>query len=95
MNRAFFAVVLGVVSFAMVGCAAGVDDPVAPPPEPVEVRNPPAQTFNGDLQNPIGMNLGAIEENRGYENVPARQRPRLPQPSGTEPVEQLDQLDTR
>lgn len=84
MNRALLAVVMGVV---MVGCAAGEDDPVPGPVDPGVQRDPPAQTLSGDLQSPVGLQLGNIENNRNLENVPAKQKPPIPEPM-TQPIEQ-------
>jgi hypothetical protein len=77
MKRALIAVFLGL---GMMGCAAGEDDPGPVPEALPEQRQPPAQTLNGQLQNPIGMNLGNIESMKGLENVPAKQKPPIPGP---------------
>lgn len=77
MKRALIALCLGI---GMMGCAAGEDDPNPVPEALPEQRQPPAQTLNGQLQNPVGMNLGNIENVKGLENVPAKQKPPIPEP---------------
>ncbi|MBX3188243.1 MAG: hypothetical protein KF819_14575 [Labilithrix sp.] len=77
MNRALCAVVLGI---AMMGCAAGEEDPVPAPPAPEEQRDPPKQALSGDFQDPVGMKIGVVEGNHGLDRVPAKQRPPGPQP---------------
>jgi hypothetical protein len=77
MNRALLAVVM---ALGMMGCAAGEDDPVPGPVDPGVQRDPPAQTLAGQLQSPVGMQLGNIEENNGYGNVPVKQSPPGPDP---------------
>lgn len=81
MKRALIAVMLGL---GMVGCAAGEDDPGQAPEVLPEQRQPPAQTLNGQLQNPVGMQLGAIETIKGLDNVPAKQNPPIPMPEPAE-----------
>lgn len=77
MNRALIALFLGL---GMMGCAAGEDDPETVPEALPEQRQPPSQALNGTLQNPIGMNLGNVENIKGLDNVPAKQKPPLPMP---------------
>jgi hypothetical protein len=77
MNRALLAVVLGL---GMMGCATDVEDELPGPPAPEVQRDPPKQALSGDLQDPIGMRIGSIENNTGLDRVPAKQRPPIPQP---------------
>ncbi|MBX3204060.1 MAG: hypothetical protein KF764_03275 [Labilithrix sp.] len=61
MNRWVMAAVIGLT---VVGCAAGVEDPQpAPGPDPVQ-KEPPAQTFSGELEEiddlaKLGVQTGA------------------------------------
>jgi hypothetical protein len=82
MNRALFAIGVGIVglSMAMMGCATGVDDPVPPAPAPEAQRDPPKQTLSGELRDPQQELLSGIAVNNGLENVPARQVPPGPTP---------------
>jgi hypothetical protein len=82
MNRALFAIGVGVVglSMAMMGCATSVDDPVPPAPAPEAQREPPQQTLSGQLRDPQNQLITGIEVNRGYESVPPRQVPPGPTP---------------
>lgn len=75
MNRALFAIGVGVVGLgmAMMGCATSVDDPVPPAPAPEAQRDPPQQTLSGQLRDPQQQLLSGIEVNRGLSNVPAKQ----------------------
>ena len=83
MNRALFAVGVGIVglSMAMMGCATSVDDPVPAPVEPVQQLDPPAQTLSGDLRQPQSQLLGKIGETKGFDAVPVQQHPRIPTPT--------------
>jgi hypothetical protein len=82
MNRALFAIGVGVVglSMAMMGCATSVDDPVPPAPAPEAQREPPQQTLSGQLRDPQQQLISGIEVNRGFGNVPAKQVPPIPNP---------------
>ena len=77
MKRALMALFLGL---GMMGCAAGEDDPQPAPEVLPEQRQPPSQALSGQLQNPVGMNLGNVENLKGLDNVPAKQKPPLPEP---------------
>ena len=79
MKRALFALVLG-LGVGMMGCATAVDDPVPPTPAPEEQRDPPAQTLSGQLRDPQAQLISTIAINHGYEAVPPKQKPPLPEP---------------
>ncbi len=73
---------LMVMGLTVVGCAASVEDPQpAPPPEPTQ-KEPPAQTFSGDLvEDPdTGVATGLGD---GVPSLPPRQKPPVP---GMRPV---------
>lgn len=75
MNRWLIAMVTGLL---VTGCAAGVEDPQpAPPPDPVQ-KDPPAQTFSGELDdsNPYDSIASGLDD--GIPNVPPRQKPPVP-----------------
>lgn len=72
MKRALFAMVLG-LGIGLMGCAAGVDDPVPQAPAPEEQRDPPAQALSGELRDPQQQLLSGIETNDGFSQVPAKQ----------------------
>ncbi|MBS2014232.1 MAG: hypothetical protein JST00_15195 [Deltaproteobacteria bacterium] len=77
MKTALIAVFLGL---GMIGCAAGEDDPQPVPEALPEQRQPPSQALSGQLQNPVGMQLGNIESVSGLDSVPAKQKPPIPEP---------------
>jgi len=61
------------------GCAAGVEDPQPGPTPDPEQKDPPAQTFSGELQetNPyVGVTQGGFGD--GVTNLPPRQKPPVP-----------------
>ena len=60
--------------------AAGVDDPVPPTPAPEAQREPPKQTLSADLRDPEAQLISAIAINHGLEEVPAKQKPPVPEP---------------
>ena len=72
MNRALFAMVLG-VGMGLMGCATGVEDPVPQAPAPEEQRDPPAQALSGELRDPQQQLLSGIEMNDRLSGVPAKQ----------------------
>ena len=72
MNRPLFVMALG-LGMGLMGCAAGVDDPVPPAPAPEEQRDPPKQTLSADLRDPQQQLLSGIEINNGFGSVPAKQ----------------------
>jgi hypothetical protein len=72
MNRGLFAMALG-LGMGLMGCAAGVDDPVPPAPAPEEQRDPPSQALSGELRDPQQQLLSGIEINKGLSDVPAKQ----------------------
>lgn len=72
MNRALFAIVLG-LGIGLMGCAAGVDDPIPPAPAPEEQRDPPKQTLSGELRDPQQQLLSGVEINRGFSDTPIKQ----------------------
>jgi hypothetical protein len=80
MNRVLFAVAVGVVSLGMMGCATNVDDPVPPTPAPEPQRDPPKQVFSAQLQSPEAALISQIGINDGTANVPAKQKPPIPEP---------------
>lgn len=80
MNRALFALAVGVVSLGMMGCATDVEDPVPPAPTPEPQRDPPRQAFSAQLQSPEAALISQIGVGNGTENVPAKQKPPIPEP---------------
>jgi hypothetical protein len=72
MKRALFAMVVG-LGLGLMGCAAGVDDPVLPAPAPEEQRDPPKETFAAQLRDPQQQLLSHIEGNEAFDRVPAKQ----------------------
>jgi hypothetical protein len=78
MKHVLFALVLG-LGVGMVGCASDVEDPVPPAPAPEEQRDPPKQTLSDQLRDPQAQLISAISVDHGYENVPAKQKPPIPQ----------------
>lgn len=75
MSRWLIAVVMGLT---VVGCADGVEDPQpAPPPDPVQ-KDPPAQTFSGELTNDPYALLSKNGIGQDVLNVPPRQKPPVP-----------------
>ena len=61
MNRALLAGVLaGVVSFAMMGCAAGVDDPIPTPPGPQAPHDPVEHALSGNGPAPVVDHAGRV-----------------------------------
>ena len=78
MNRALFAVVVGIVGLTMMGCATGVEDDVLPAPAPAEQHAPPKQALSTQLHDPQQQLLAGIEQNRGYAAVPPERRPTAP-----------------
>ena len=78
MKRALLivAVALGV---GMMGCATDVEDPIPPTPAPEPQRDPPKETLSGELRDPQAALISQIGVDRGFESVPAKQRPPLPQ----------------
>lgn len=83
MNRALFAVAVGVVGLTLMGCATDVDDPVPPAPAPEAQRDAPKQALAGQLRDPQLQLISGIEGSRGYSNVPperAPTNPPIPQP---------------
>jgi hypothetical protein len=73
--------VAAVLGFVMVGCAAGVDDPVPEPVPQEPQQDPPAQTLSGDLRAPMDRQAelqGSIGEHsigemdKQVPNVPSR-----------------------
>lgn len=79
MNRSVIAIVLG-VGMSLMGCAAGVDDPVPQAPAPEEQRDPPSQSLSGELRDPQQQLISGIEINNGFGSVPAHQTPPGPNP---------------
>ncbi len=63
MNRALFAIALGVVGLSMMGCAADVEDPVLPIPAPEPQRQPPQETLSGELRTPQLQQIANIDNN--------------------------------
>lgn len=88
MNRALFVVMVAAVSMGMTGCAAGEEDPVVPEPAPEPQRDPPRQSLNAQLRDPQAQLISGIEINRGFESVPAKQKPPIPAPGVQEPAQQ-------
>lgn len=83
MNRALFAVVVGVVGLTMMGCATDVEDEVPPAPAPEEQQAPPKQALSTQLRDPQQQLLTGIAQNRGYASVPPERMPTnppIPQP---------------
>jgi hypothetical protein len=73
MNRWVVAAVMGLL---VVGCAAGVEDPQPTPEPPAPQKQPPTETFSGELadqQDSVGSLGDAVK------NVPPKQKP-LPVP---------------
>jgi hypothetical protein len=77
MKRALFAMVVG-LGFGLMGCATDVEDTVPPAPAPEEQRDPPQQALNAQLRDPQAQLISGIEINRGFESVPAKQKPPIP-----------------
>lgn len=80
MNRALFALALGVVGLGMMGCAVGVEDPVLPTPAPEEQRDPPQQALSGELRQPQLQEIVNIDNHSSILQIAAKQRPPIPQP---------------
>ena len=80
MNRAVFALALGVVGLSMMGCATDVEDPVVPTPAPEAQRQPPQQTLSGELRAPQLQQIANIDNNSQVNPYLAKQRPPIPQP---------------
>jgi hypothetical protein len=57
----------------LMGCAAGVEDPLPPAPAPEVQREPPSQVLSGTLADPQQQLLGAVAIDRGLSAVPAKQ----------------------
>jgi hypothetical protein len=75
MNRWLIAMVTGLL---VTGCAAGVEDPQpAPPPDPVQ-KDPPAQTFSGELEEDPYDSIARTGLHDGVPNLPPRQKPPVP-----------------
>lgn len=75
MNRWLIAMVTGLL---VTGCAAGVEDPQpAPPPDPVQ-KDPPAQTFSGELEEGPYDSIAQSGLDDGVPHVPPRQKPPVP-----------------
>lgn len=73
MNRWLIAMVSGLL---VAGCAVGVEDPQpAPPPDPVQ-KDPPAQTFSGELQEEADQI--AFPGIDSIYSLPPRQKPPVP-----------------
>jgi hypothetical protein len=72
MNRTLFAMAMG-LGMGLMGCAAGVDDPLPPAPAPEVQRQPPSQVLSGTVQDPQQQLLGAIGIDNGLSAVPAKQ----------------------
>jgi len=89
MNRALFVLVVG-LGMGMMGCAAGEEDTIVPDPAPEAQREPPRQSLNAQLRDPQGQLLSGIEINRGFENVPAKQKPPIPQPQPFQEPQQAE-----
>ncbi len=45
------ALIVSVVALALAGCATSVDDPLPAPKAGPEPKDPPAETFSGELQH--------------------------------------------
>jgi hypothetical protein len=71
----------------MMGCATDVEDPVPPTPAQEPQRDPPQQTLSGQLRDPQAQLISQIAVDHGYENVPAKQKPPIPEPQYREPAE--------
>lgn len=80
MSRALFAMVLG-LGMGLMGCATDVDDPVPPTPAPEAQREPPRQALSITLRDPQQDLLDAIDVDRGFSKVPAKQTPPGPLPT--------------
>ena len=73
MNR--FVLVLPLVAITGLGCAVAIEDP---PPEPVVAepqRDPPQQTFYGELRDPYAAFATPLDEYRSDLDVPPKQIP--------------------
>jgi hypothetical protein len=81
MNRALFALALGIASLSIVGCATAVEDPVLPTPAPEAQRDPPQQTLSGELRQPQLQEIAKIDNNTPVLTITAKQRPPIPQPA--------------
>ena len=68
------------VSMSLMGCAAGVEDPVPQAPAPEEQRDPPTVALSGELRDPQQQLISGIEINNGFGKVPAQQLPPGPSP---------------
>lgn len=80
MKPALFAVVLG-LGIGMMGCAAGVEDPLPPAPAPEEQRDPPKQTLSAELRDPQQQLMSGIAIDNGFSEVPIKQGPAGPLPT--------------
>jgi hypothetical protein len=77
MNRWLMAAVIGLT---VAGCAEGIEDPApAPRPDPVQ-KPPPAQAFNGELEEEMGE--VAKLKTAGIDELPPlpQDKPGLPTP---------------
>lgn len=81
MKRGLIALFLGL---GMMGCAAGEEDQLPPAEQLPEPRNPPSQTLSGNLQNPVGMQLGNIENIKGLDGL-TKTTPPIPEPPAIRP----------
>jgi hypothetical protein len=72
MNRTLFAMALG-LGMGLMGCAAGVEDPLPPAPAPEAQRQPPSQVLSGTLPDPQQQLLDSVAVDRGLSAVPAKQ----------------------
>lgn len=65
---------------SLMGCAAGVDDPVPQAPAPEAQKDPPTVALSGELRDPQQQLLSGIAIRNGFADVPAHQVPPGPQP---------------
>jgi hypothetical protein len=79
MNRSLLGIVVG-LGLTAAGCAAGVDDPIPPPPAVEAQRAPPSLPLDFVLRDPAAALLGSVGIDRGLSGVASWEPPVTPHP---------------